>query len=159
MEQFDVDAAKLIRDGQILPVSIAKALLGDAKHDAYVHAGDVLFVPSVQARRITILGEVEKPLVIGYREGMRLTEALGRAGGLNDDADAGDVRVIRGSLAKPMIYTASVANLVSGQGRDVVLAPGDVVFVTEHWFASATDVVRRLTPLLAGAAAAAVLRN
>jgi polysaccharide export outer membrane protein len=159
IEQFDVEAAKLIRNGQILPVSIAKALLGDAKHDAYVHAGDVLFVPSVQARRITILGEVEKPLVVVYRKGMRLTEALGRAGGFNDDADHGDVRVIRGSLAKPKIYTASVAELVSGNGRDVVLAPGDVVFVTEHWFASATDVVKRLTPLLASAAAAAVLRN
>ncbi len=159
IEQGDVDAAKLIRKGELLPVSIALALQGDVKHDAYLHAGDVLFIPSTKVRRITILGEVEKPLVVAYRKGMRLTEALGRAGGLNDDADHGDVRVIRGSLAKPKIYTASVADLVSGKGRDVVLAPGDVVFVTEHWFASATDVVKRLTPLLASAAAVAVLRN
>ena len=157
IEQGDIAGAKLIRKGEVLPVSIALALQGQAKHDVYIHAGDVLFVPSSTARRITVLGEVDKPVVILYREGMRLTEALGRAGGLNDDADGGDVRVIRGSLAMPKIYQASLADLVSGKGRDVVLAPGDVVFVTEHWFASATDVVRRLTPARAGAAAAALV--
>jgi polysaccharide export outer membrane protein len=157
VEQGDVDAARLIRNGQVLPVSVTRALQGDVRHDAYVHSGDVLFVPSIKARRITILGEVEKPVVVAYRKGMRLTEALGRAGGLNDDADDGDVRVVRGSLAKPKIYTTSLADLISGKGRDVVLAPGDVVFVTEHWFASATDVVRRLTPVLAAAAAATIL--
>lgn len=159
VEQADVEAAKLIRNGKLLPVSIALALQGHAKHDAYLHSGDVLFIPSTKARRITVLGEVEKPVVVSYRKGIRLSEVLARAGGLNDDADDGDVRVVRGSLAKPKIYTASLDDLVSGKGRDVVLAPGDVVFVTEHWFASTTDVVRRLTPVLALTAAAAVLGN
>ncbi len=157
VEQADVDAGKLIRNGQLIPVSFSRALQGDAHHDAYVYPGDVLYVPSSRARRISVLGEVGKPTVVAYREGIRLTEALARAGGLSGDADGGDVRIVRGGLATPKIYTASIDDLMAGKGRDVVLAPGDVVFVTEHWFASATDVIRRLTPVLAAAAATTVL--
>jgi polysaccharide export outer membrane protein len=153
----DLAGAKLVRNGRSLPVSLSEALQGASRHDAYLHPGDIIFVPGLQGKHIIVLGEVKKATALRYRRGMRLSEALARAGGLSDDADDADVRIVRGSLARPQIYRASLEDVVDGKRPDVLLAPGDVVFVTEHWFASATDVIKRLSPLLATVGAVALL--
>ena len=76
---------------------------------------------------MTVLGDVERPRTVPFRPGMRLSEALARAGGPNDDADEADVRVIRGPLSSPAVYRASLEGLVGGEATDVELAPGDTV--------------------------------
>jgi hypothetical protein len=55
------------------------------------------------------------------------------------------------------VYRADLNAVISGKTADVVLAPGDVVFVTEHWFATTTDGLNRLTPLLAAATVSTAL--
>jgi polysaccharide export outer membrane protein len=151
-EMADLDAGRVVRAGVALPVSIGRALEGDPRHNVRVHPGDLVFMPTARSRVISVLGEVQRPTAVGYYRGLRLTEAIARAGGATDDADNGDVRVIRGPLSKPKVYTASIKALRNGNGRDVLLEPGDVVYVTEHWFATTTDVLQRLTPAIAGAA-------
>lgn len=151
-ELADVDAGRIVRAGQALPVSIGRALEGDPRHNVRVHPGDLIYMPPSRGRTISVLGEVQRPAAVPYYRGLRLTEALARAGGATDDADNADVRVIRGPLSKPKVYTASIKALRNGDGRDVLLEPGDVVYVTEHWFATVTDVLQRLTPAIAGAA-------
>jgi hypothetical protein len=42
----------------------------------------------------------------------------------------------------------SLEALTKEKHGDIELAPGDVVFVTEHWVASAGEVVERVAPLL-----------
>lgn len=41
----------------------------------------------------------------------------------------------------------SARDLFAGVRKDVVLAPGDVVYVSEHWFASVGEVLERVMPL------------
>lgn len=156
-ELADLDAARVVRDGAALPVSVARALEGDPLHNVRVRPGDLLFMPRLHGQRISVLGEVRSPTSIPFYRGLRLTEALARAGGSLDVADNGDIRVIRGPLSKPKVYTANLRALRNGDGHDVLLEPGDVVYVTEHWFATATNVVQRLTPVLAAAAFGAAL--
>jgi polysaccharide biosynthesis/export protein len=148
----DLEAARLIRDGVAMPVSIARAMQGEPRHNVRVRAGDILFVPPLRDRRITLLGDVRTPRLAPFHPGMRLTEALALGGGTTKDADNADVRIIRGSLSAPKVYRADLKALVAGRAGDVELAAGDIVFVTEHWFATATDVVNRLAPALALAA-------
>jgi hypothetical protein len=64
-------------------------------------------------------------------------------------ADDEDVRVVRGPLDKPIVYKYDFDALVSGKGGDIELAPGDVVFVTDHWVANVGEVINRVSPLLA----------
>lgn len=154
-EQADLDAARVVRLGAALPVSLSRALEGDPLHNVRVRPGDLIFLPPRRGQRISVLGEVRNPLSLAYYRGLRLTEAVARAGGATKDADNGDIRVIRGPLSRPKVYTASLRALVSGEGRDVLLEPGDIVYVTEHWYATATGVVQRLMPVLATAAFAA----
>ena len=71
------------------------------------------------AGRITVLGSVNTPRSVPFRAGMRLTEALAKSGGANPDADQGDVRIVRGSLSRPRVYTTSLRDLMGGRGTDV----------------------------------------
>ncbi|MFW6085621.1 MAG: SLBB domain-containing protein [Myxococcota bacterium] len=144
----DLDASRLMRDGKALPVSLRLAVQGDPKHNVRVRPGDHLYVPASRGRHITVLGEVESPQLVAYRQDLRLTQALAVSGGLTSEGDRADIHVVRGSLRAPRVYQASLRAVVDGDARDVVLAPGDIVYVTQEWTANLGEVLNRLSPLL-----------
>jgi polysaccharide export outer membrane protein len=145
----DLDAARVVREGQSLPVSLRLALEGNPRHNIYVHPGDQIFIPAGLGSRIAVLGNVTVGgVMLTHRPGIRLTEALASAGGITLDADDNDVRVVRGSLADPVVYQWNFEDFVEDRRGDIELAPGDVVFVSEHWVAQMGEVLNRLAPLL-----------
>lgn len=148
----DLESATIVRDGHALPVSMARALHGDARHNVRVRPGDVVFVPSSVGKMITVLGEVGTPKTLPFHRGLRLTAVIASAGGLAKSADSGDVRVIRGPLSKPTVYRTFFSDVVDGKSHDVELAPGDIVFVGGDWFWTVTETVNRLMPALASSA-------
>jgi polysaccharide export outer membrane protein len=144
----ELGGARLMRDGRTVPVSIARAVEGDPRHNVRVHPGDHLYVPPGMGSRVAVLGEVGAPTVIAYRNGLRLLEALAIAGGITIDGDDNDVRIVRGDFRNPRVYTASAQDVVDGQTHDVMLHPGDVIWVTDHWIAAVGEVIDRLGPIL-----------
>ena len=160
-EQFviaDLEGARLIREGNPLPVSIPLAIQGDLHHNIRVVAGDQLYVPFGANRMIMVIGNVSSPQPLAYREGMRLSEAISRAGGIAPQrGDRNDIRIVRGPLTEPQVYVASVKDLVNGNATDVELAPGDIIYVTEHWFAKTGDLLNAIAPLISVLNAAAVI--
>lgn len=149
----DIDGARLVREGETVPVSLMRALLGDPRHNVRVRAGDHLFVPPLRGNHVIVLGEVNAARAVHFRRGIRLSEALARAGGVNERGDRTDIRVIRGSLREPRVYRVSLRELYRGEGTDVELIAGDIVFVTEEWTASVGEVLARLSPLISLASA------
>lgn len=145
----DLDGARLMRKNQPLPISIRLALAGDPKHNVLVHPGDQLFVPAGLGSRIAVLGIVGAGgAMVTFRPGIRLTEALAVAGGVTPNSDYEDVRLIRGPLKSPKVYQYDLEELMDGENGDVQLAPGDVVFVSQHWAATMGQVLERVSPLL-----------
>jgi polysaccharide export outer membrane protein len=153
----NLDLARLMRDGETVPVNVALAIKGDPRHNVRIRSGDQLYVPPGTEMLIMVIGEVDAPQPIAYRQGIRLTEVLARAGGISDRGDRNDVRIVRGPLREPRMYTASIKDLVNGEATDVVLAPGDIVYVTKAWYASAADVLNALSPLISLANSAAIV--
>lgn len=153
----NLDLARLVRDGDTVPVSIPLAVKGDPKHNVRVRSGDQLYVPPGTDMLIMVIGEVGAPQPIAYRYGIRLTEVLARAGGINPRGDRNDVRIVRGPLREPRVYTATIKELVNGAATDVVLAPGDIVYVTKSWIASTAEVLNALSPLISLANSAAII--
>jgi polysaccharide export outer membrane protein len=145
----DVDGARVVRNGVALPVDVRRAMAGDRRHNVRIRTRDVLYVPPALTSRIAVLGNVDRPRTVAYYPGMRLTEALAYAGGLHRNADAEDVRVIRGGYRNPRIYATSIKELFAGVRPDVVLAPGDIVYISEHWFATVGGVLERIIPAAA----------
>jgi protein involved in polysaccharide export with SLBB domain len=153
----NLDLARLVRDGETVPVSVALAIEGDPKHNVRIHPGDQLYIPPGTEMLIMVLGDVGRPQPIAYRHGIRLTEVLARTGGITPRGDRNDVRIVRGPLREPRMYTASIKDLVNGVATDVVLAPGDIVYVTKAWYTSVTDVLSALAPLISLANSAAII--
>lgn len=154
----NLELARLVRNGETLPVSVILAREGDPKHNIRIQAGDQLYVPPVTDQLIMVLGDVNAPQPVAYRTGIRLTEVLSRAGGLiSERGDRKDIRIIRGPLREPQVYTASLKELAAGDATDVVLAPGDIVYVTKAWYASTADVLNSLSAVLSLANSFAIL--
>ena len=153
----DLSAATVMRSGRVLPVDVGRALEGDPRHNVRVLAGDLVYVPASSGQRITVLGQVRSPRTIAFRPGISLVDAIALAGGTTPEADNGDLRIVRGRLSRPSLFTANLGDVFSGRAANPPLQPGDIVFVTEHWFATASQVLNRLTPLMAMAALTAGL--
>jgi len=154
----NLDLARLVRDGETVPVSIPLAIKGDPKHNVRVRSGDQLYIPPITSEIIMVLGDVGQPQPMAYREGIRLTEVLARAGGLiTSRGDRKDIRIVRGPLREPRVYTANLKELTSGTATDVELAPGDIVYVTKSWYASTADVLNALAPIISLANTFAIL--
>lgn len=144
----DLGGARLVRGGEALPISVELALMGDLRHNVRIRPGDTLYVPADLSRLVSVLGQVESPRITAFRPGMRLTHALAMAGGVTRDGNWADVRVIRGDPASPLVYSTSVADIVDGNAHDVVLAPGDIVYVASAGHADLRDVMNSVSSLL-----------
>ena len=144
----DLASARLVRAGRTVPISLPRAVEGDPLHNVRVRPGDHLHVPSARGNLVVVLGEVDEPTILAHREGLRLTEVLARSGGLNERADRTDVHIVRGPLREPLVYRASLRSIVNGNSHDVVLAAGDIVYVTEEWSSHVGEVLDRISSLL-----------
>lgn len=144
----DLEGAVVTRAGRTLPISVAKALQGDPKHNVYMHPGDYIYVPPALGSSISVLGQVGAPRIIPYHPGMRLTQAIAMSGGLTVGADKGDIRVVRGTLEAPRVYEASISDYIDGDTNDVTMQPGDIVFVTDHRIEDIGEVVALVSPIL-----------
>lgn len=144
----DLRGAVLIRGGHTQPISIARALEGDPLHNIFMRPGDHIYVPPALGSSISILGQVATARVLPHQGGLRLSQALAMAGGVMTGADKGDIRVIRGTLEKPRVYQASLADFVDGDVHDVLLQPGDIIFVTDHALEDISEVISVISPAL-----------
>jgi polysaccharide export outer membrane protein len=143
----DLSGSTLIRDGRVLPIDFEKALAGVEGHNVYVHSGDHIYLPPVSGRNISVMGP-GGGTVFQWTPGLRMTEALARAGGVSPSGDKDDVRVVRGSLDHPRVYTMSMRDIIDGDRADVELYPGDVVYVTDHWIEDMSEVFSAIAPIV-----------
>jgi polysaccharide export outer membrane protein len=146
----NVEGASIIRGGVQLPTDARLALEGDPRHNVRIHPNDVIVVPPTLEGRIAVIGHVGSQKTLVFHSHYHLLEALADAGGLAIDADLEDVRILRGGLKSPKVFVANARDVLAGRRPDVLLAPGDVIFVTEHWTGTLGRLLDRGVPLLAG---------
>lgn len=136
-EQADLSGLVLSRDGRDYPIDLDALNSSKAiAQDIYLKPGDRLFLPYNDRHEAYVVGEVIKPLALTFKTSdLTLTQALGRAGGLNPTTSKGNaVYVIRGiedlETAKGTVYQLDArspdAFILASQFK---IKPGDVVFV------------------------------
>ncbi|HSR65018.1 MAG TPA: capsular biosynthesis protein, partial [Xanthomonadaceae bacterium] len=122
---YRVDLDALNRNGAVAP-------------EIYLKPGDRLFLPFNDRKEVYVVGEVITPKAINFKTtDISLTQALGRAGGLDPTTSKGSaVYVIRGTDGGNMkqspatVYHLNAKSPVSFALADrFMLRPGDVVFV------------------------------
>jgi polysaccharide export outer membrane protein len=80
----DLSGLVLTRDGRNYVLDLDMLNRHGAAQDIYLKPGDRVFLPFNDRKQIYVVGEVRDPQALTFKTSdMSLTQALGRAGGLN----------------------------------------------------------------------------
>lgn len=82
-------------------------------------------------REVSVLGQVNEAGSIDYRDGLTVVQAVSLAGGLGAFAAPSRVKVTRRAGDQTVTFEVSLPAIVNGKAEDLVLRPGDIVFVPE----------------------------
>ena len=85
--------------------------------------------------QIRVIGEVNKPEVLAYRQDLTLLDVMIVVGGLTDFADGNNARIFRVAEGGK-IYTVRLRDLLKRGDvtANVDMRPGDIIIVPQSWF-------------------------
>ncbi len=154
IELADLSRAFLLRASAFVAVDF-QALFSDSERkvaasNVPVRAGDRIYIPSASAqeRKVLVLGEVTRPMVVRYQRSISLLEALAEAGDVKKTARDRNAFVVRGSLISPVVYRINIRSVSTGLAKNVILESGDIVYVPKTALAKASEIADQIYPLL-----------
>ncbi len=126
----DLGRSALIRDGKLMPVNFRKLVEeGDMRHNVYMKPGDYVFLPAVGGAKVYVLGSVNRPAAVAHSSRLTLVSALAEARGVQKEAYAAGLVLIRGSFQEPKLARVDLRAILRGGARDFALQPGDIIWV------------------------------
>ncbi|WP_300156306.1 polysaccharide biosynthesis/export family protein [Solidesulfovibrio sp.] len=134
----DLRTASVVRDGRDIKKDFHDLIVGsDVSQDIPLMAGDTILLPPTASNRgVYVVGAVNVPKLVVYREGMTLLEAILDAGGFSKFASPNDTRIIRTTEGNGQIIKVQAKKLIRDGDltQNVVLRGGDLVIVDESFF-------------------------
>lgn len=134
LENADLRHAYLMRGGEKLKINLHELYVGgDISKDIDLRPEDVVFIPTNELSKVYVVGAVQKPMYIPFRDGMKVLDAILEAGGFNEYAKENNVVITRADSTKVRV---KVKDLMQGKenAQNVALKPGDYVTVEEGLF-------------------------
>ncbi|MCA9686364.1 MAG: SLBB domain-containing protein, partial [Myxococcales bacterium] len=126
-----VGLAEVVELGRLEEGELAN-MLEQALADGYLKDPHVTVILTERENlEVSVLGEVEKPGSFPFAEKLTLVQAISDAGGLTDVAHKRRIRLTRKTPAGPQTYEVSVKAITDGREPDILLQPGDIIFVPE----------------------------
>ena len=103
-------------------------LLERGEGNILLKGGDVVYVSEGQS--VTVSGEVDKPGLVSFSDGMTVTEAIAQAGGAAKTANLRKVTITRGAERIPV----NVKRILNDKAEDIVLQRDDQLFIRESYW-------------------------
>ncbi|HEV2486971.1 MAG TPA: polysaccharide biosynthesis/export family protein [Terracidiphilus sp.] len=121
---------------------------GNALADLRLRRDDVVYVPSINERFVSVLGEVLHPGAIPLAYYSTLASILAQAGGLTDHTGNNPhLQVV--DPASGSSHMVSLKDLLNpAKSMEVTLKPGEIIFAPKSVFYTGTYVLERLSPLV-----------
>jgi polysaccharide export outer membrane protein len=94
----------------------------------------VLQVRAYNSKKITVLGQVQKPGSMPFAQGLSLIQAISMAGGFNAIAKRDQVNLTRKTKSGSETVVLSVDSIIEGSSPDIPLQAGDQIYVHERVF-------------------------
>jgi len=106
------------------------ALLESKLGEGYLRDPHVtVIVTSRENLEVSVLGEVTQPGSFPYVEKLTLVQAISNAGGLTELAQDRRVKITRKGPQGVGTYEISLKAITDGREEDILLQPGDIIFV------------------------------
>lgn len=93
-----------------------------------------LMVKEWNSRKVSVIGQVQKPGAVAYFPNMTIVDAIAAAGGFTLIASKNSVTLRREGKGTVESKTCPVADISEGRAPNVVLRPGDILVVEERLF-------------------------
>lgn len=149
----------IYRGDQVVWVELHELLAtGSPLADLRLRRNDVIFVPALSTRTISVIGQVQHPGEIALKHDSTITSILGEAGGVSDSAGSNpELQIVHRTKGDKTQYVHFKDLLKPTGGLEVSLYPGDVIYVPKSGMAKAGFVMQQLAPFLSiGSIATAV---
>jgi len=133
----DLEKAYLVRNKKIIKTNFYELFTkGDFSQDIVLEPNDMLFIPDNFDKRVTIVGAVNNPTTVPYREGLTILDIILSAGGFTQFAKENDVVVLRkGENGEEIKRSVRVKDLMKGNLKEnIKIMPGDFIIVKESLF-------------------------
>jgi polysaccharide export outer membrane protein len=133
----DYKNAYVLRNGKKIKEGFHKVFAeGDTSQDIIIESNDSIFIPQLLDKNVYVLGAVNTPRFIEYREGMTIMEAIIEAGGFTKFASQNDTIIRRKEKDGERSIPVKVKDLIKDGdlGQNLKLKPGDYVIVKEGLF-------------------------
>lgn len=137
IKSADLRKAYLLRNGKKIKEDFYSLFIGgDVTGDLQLESGDSLFIPLLQDKNVYVLGAVNMPKSIEYREGMTVMEAILESGGFTKFASQNDTQVRRKDAGSETSIPVRAKDIIQGgdMTQNVKLKPGDYIIVKESIF-------------------------
>jgi polysaccharide export outer membrane protein len=117
------------------PHEIARAVRDKLIADQILKDPSVtVMIKEYRSKKVTVLGQVQKPGSFSLTSGLTLLQAISVSGGFTSIAKTDHVRLTRKLKTGAKTVVLSVDSIMEGRTPDVPLQAGDVIFVSERVF-------------------------
>ncbi|CAN5394702.1 hypothetical protein BH23BAC1_BH23BAC1_14730 [soil metagenome] len=114
-------------------------------YDEYYRDAYVLI--NFNNKRVIVLGAPGGQVIPLINENMNLVEVIALAGGVENTAKAGNIRLIRGDLNNPIVYVIDLTTVQGLKNYNLKVEPGDIIYI-EPVRRVVTEAIREVAPIL-----------
>jgi polysaccharide export outer membrane protein len=137
---------------QVLWVDVRKLVnSGNGLADLRLRRDDVVYVPSVAERYVSVLGQVQKPGAVPLDDSSTLASVLADAGGFTEKAgNKPHIQIVdpTGGTSR----TISMNDVLNpAKSLEVTLHPGEIIYVPQTGFSKVLYAISGLSPLITAA--------
>lgn len=133
----DLRNAYVLRQGKKIKENFYNLFIsGDMSDDIIIEPNDAIFIPALTDKNVYVIGAVNTPRSIEYRDGLTVMGAILDAGGFTKFADPNDTVIYRKKGDKDVTIPVKMKKLIkSGDlSQNFPLQPGDYIVVKESIF-------------------------
>jgi len=94
----------------------------------------IVAIKEYRSKKITVLGQVQKPGSFSFTSGMTLLQAVSLSGGFTSIAKTDHVNLTRKTKSGTKTVILSVDSITEGRSPDIPLQAGDGIYVGERVF-------------------------
>jgi polysaccharide export outer membrane protein len=133
----DLKRSYVLRNGKTIKTDFEKLFIGgDTSEDIVIESNDAIYFPVLAEKNVYVLGAVNTPRLIEYREGMTVMDAVLEAGGFSKFAKQNDTTILRREGGKEVSIPVKAKDLWNERdlSQNPRLKPNDYIIVKEGMF-------------------------